>query len=250
MAGSTLPRWAQVLVVVAHPDDESFALGAVLDAFAHDGARVCVLCLTRGEASTLHGVPGDLDVLRTAELNDAAAALGVTRVWLRSYPDGALADVPLPALVHEVLDAASACGAEGVVAFDSSGVTGHRDHVRATEAAIAAADALDLPVLGWTLPAEVADVLNAETGAAFHGHPPDEVDVVLPVERTRQDAAVACHASQAVPGSVLWRRLELLAGREHLRWLRPATHRPPAAVGAPAEVPLDVPAPPRLERTP
>lgn len=239
MDGTTLPRWAQVLAVVAHPDDESFALGAVLDAFAQHGAGVSVLCLTRGEASTLHGVPGDLDLLRTAELNDAAAALGVTRVWLRSYPDGDLAGVPLPALVREVLDAASACGAEGVVAFDSSGVTGHRDHARATEAAIAASDVMDLPVLGWTVPADVADVLNVELGAAFHGHPPDEVDVVLAVDRTRQNLAVACHASQAVPGSVLWRRLELLAGHEHLRRLRPTTGEPST-----------IPAPPQLEQTP
>ena len=31
--------------------------------------------------------------------------------------------------------------------------------------------------------------------------------------------SVTCHPSQAVPGSALWRRLELLGDREHLRWL-------------------------------
>ena len=38
--------------------------------------------------------------------------------------------------------------------------------------------------------------------------------------RERQLQAVACHPSQALPGSVLWRRLELLGDHEHLRYLR------------------------------
>ncbi len=42
-----------MLAVIAHPDDESFGLGAVIDALITAGAIVDVLCLTRGEASTL-----------------------------------------------------------------------------------------------------------------------------------------------------------------------------------------------------
>jgi len=41
------------LAVIAHPDDESFGLGAVLAALSGAGAQVRVLCFTRGEASTL-----------------------------------------------------------------------------------------------------------------------------------------------------------------------------------------------------
>ncbi|HUX71417.1 MAG TPA: PIG-L family deacetylase, partial [Cellulomonadaceae bacterium] len=74
-------------------------------------------------------------------------------------------------------------------------------------------------VLAWTLPAAVAAQLNDEHGGAFTGHRPEEVDVVLDVDRTRQLVAVRAHASQAVPSSVLWRRLELLGDVEHLRWI-------------------------------
>jgi LmbE family N-acetylglucosaminyl deacetylase len=52
-----LPVWTSVLAVVAHPDDESFGLGAILDAFTRAGARGEVLCLTHGEASTLTAPP-------------------------------------------------------------------------------------------------------------------------------------------------------------------------------------------------
>lgn len=35
-----------------------------------------------------------------------------------------------------------------LMAFDSNGVTGHPDHVRATQAAVGATEELDLPVWG------------------------------------------------------------------------------------------------------
>ncbi|MHB8188726.1 MAG: hypothetical protein ACYDDU_22215 [Dermatophilaceae bacterium] len=43
LSSGALPTWTSVLAVVAHPDDESFGLGAVLDGFLHTGARVEVL---------------------------------------------------------------------------------------------------------------------------------------------------------------------------------------------------------------
>jgi N-acetylglucosamine malate deacetylase 2 len=220
-----LPRWDTVLAVVAHPDDESFGLGAVLAAFGDAGTRAAVLCLTHGEASTLHGAAGDLYRVRAREFAAAAAALGAGPVQLRHYPDGGLASVPQSELAGEVVDSAHQTHPDGLLVFDRSGVTGHPDHIAATAATLAAADALDLPVLGWTLPAPVADTLNAERGTAFDGHSPAQIDYIIRVDRARQRAALAEHASQAVSSSVLWRRLELLGNTEHLRWLR-APHTP------------------------
>ncbi|MFZ5870528.1 MAG: PIG-L deacetylase family protein [Actinomycetota bacterium] len=223
MSGARLPHWRSVLAVVAHPDDESFALGAVLAAFADAGARVGVLCLTRGEASTLHGVDGDLAQLRADELAAAARVLGLDAVELLAYPDGRLTEVDLDELAKHVAAAARSVGAEGLLGFDLTGVTGHPDHARATLAAVRAAEELDLPVLGWTVPLAVAERLRAEHGAPFDGHRPGEIDLAVAVDRATQLQAVACHPSQAVPGSVMWRRIELLGDREHLRWLRRAT---------------------------
>jgi N-acetylglucosamine malate deacetylase 2 len=214
-----LPAWTSILVVVAHPDDESFGLGAVLSDLLARGTAVEVLCLTRGEASTLHGVAGDLSALRQTELQEAAAALGGAGTVLRDYPDGGLADVPVRLLVDDVLAAARAGAAEAMLVFDVDGVTGHPDHAAASRAAVEAAAHLGIPVLAWVLPHDVADQLNAEFGASFTGRRPQEIDVALPVDRTRQRVAIAAHASQAVPSSVLWRRLELLGETEHLRWL-------------------------------
>nr|WP_163756671.1 PIG-L deacetylase family protein [Mycobacterium botniense] len=210
-----------MLAVVAHPDDESFGLGAVLSSFAERGARLAVLCLTRGEASTLHGVAGDLSEIRARELAAAAEVLGVSTVELLSYPDGHLSETPADELSVPVVDFARKVGADGVLAFDSNGVTGHPDHQRATAAARAAALDLDLPVLGWTLPSAVADTLNHEYHTSFAGYPSTHIDLVIPVDRHQQYRAVRCHPSQALPTSVLWRRLELLGPHEHLRRLTP-----------------------------
>jgi hypothetical protein len=59
-AGGGLPRLARVLAVCAHPDDESFGLGAVLAAFTGAGAESSMLCFTHGEASTLQLAFGDI----------------------------------------------------------------------------------------------------------------------------------------------------------------------------------------------
>lgn len=219
--GDHLPPWGSVLTVVAHPDDESFGLGAILAGFADAGSAVAVLCYTHGESSTLHDVPGDLAAVRATELAGAAAVLGVDPVQLADYPDGALSEVDVADLSAHVIDLAGKVGADGLMVFDTSGVTGHPDHARATVAALAAAESLGLPVLGWTVPTIVATALNQEYGAGFTGHDPADIDLVVTLDRASQLAAVACHPSQAVPGSLLWRRLELLGDVENLRWLRP-----------------------------
>ena len=218
---SVLPNWASVLAVVAHPDDESFGLGAVLDGFVRAGASVSVLCFTRGEASTLGSGP-ELRQVRAKELSDAADHLGIASTVLLDYGDGVLADVARDILEAEIRRELNERPADGIVVFDPSGITGHPDHTAATLAAMAVASSASLPVLAWTLPQGVADSLNDEFNAGFVGHCAVDVDLVVKVDRDRQRSASLCHTSQAVPGSALWVRLDLLGDHEHLRWL----HRP------------------------
>jgi LmbE family N-acetylglucosaminyl deacetylase len=218
-----LPSWKNVLTIVAHPDDESFGLGAVLSTFIESGTSVSVLCFTRGEASSLHGVLGNLSTIRGEELRSAAREIGIADVHLKEFPDGGLEEIDVDKLAKEARDIAAVKKLDGILAFDSSGVTGHHDHIRATAVALWVASELQVGLLGWTVPTSVAQTLNEEFGSTFAGHTDEEIDIEITVDRSRQRRAIACHPSQALPGSLLWRRLELLSDRENLRWLHKPT---------------------------
>jgi N-acetylglucosamine malate deacetylase 2 len=182
---------------------------------------VSVLCLTAGEASTLGAGVADLSTVRADELDLAARDLGVDRTTLLHHPDGGLSE-RIPDLIDSVRDAVTAERPDGLLVFGAGGgVTGHPDHEAATTAALAVARERGLPVLEWCLPSTVADALNTELGTSFTGYAETELPITVTVDRDRQRRAIAAHASQAVPGSVLWRRIELLGDREHLRLTLP-----------------------------
>jgi LmbE family N-acetylglucosaminyl deacetylase len=206
--------WASALAVVAHPDDESFGLGALLAGLADTGRDVRVLCLTHGEASTL-GARSDLADVRRAELTLAAARLGVTEVTLLDFPDG-----HLTAVSQDILDDAvdrHLGGAQLLVVFEPSGVTGHLDHRAATAAAQRVGARHGLAILEWGVVPEVASTLRNEIGVRFVALEGSDVTDVT-VDRTRQMAAILCHTSQATDNPVLARRLALQGDSERVRF--------------------------------
>jgi LmbE family N-acetylglucosaminyl deacetylase len=215
-----------VLAVCAHPDDESFGLGAVLSTLAALGIETRVLCFTHGEASTLGASGVDLAGARAAELAAAAAVLGVRSLRLLSYTDGALREAEFEELSREVASSATEGSIDCLLVFDEGGITGHPDHERATEVALAAAAHLALPVLAWALPISVAARLNGEFQTRFVGRDTSEIDLVIEVDRGLQYEAISCHASQATDNPVLWRRLALQGDTESLRWLRASRSAP------------------------
>jgi len=215
------PVWRSVLAVIAHPDDESSGLGPVLDAFMVAGIKVEVVCLTHGQAWQLPGAPGDLAALRGAELASAQDVLGPVRAKMQDCPDGALGEVCQTKLADEVVAAADSFHPDGLLAFDTPEETGYLDHVAATAVALLAGQTLGLPVLGWNLRESVARALNQEFGASATGGQSEEVDLRVTVDRARRRLASHAHQSKAPPGSARWRRLEMLAGSDSLRWLRP-----------------------------
>lgn len=215
--GSLLPGSGTrtALVVVAHPDDESFGLGAIVSELVAQRVEVRLVCFTLGEASTLGAEP-QLSEVRRHELTRAAKVLGVAQVVIAGLPDGQLATVPDHTL-DQVVESAIR-GGDLVVVFEPNGVTGHPDHRAASAAGVRAADRRGAPVLEWGVAPAVAHRLNEELGTAFTGM--DGVDVV--VDRTAQRQAILCHASQAADNPVLARRLEVQGDVERVRLRGPS----------------------------
>lgn len=144
-ATSELPeslRGARVLAVFAHPDDEILITQYLVDA-QKAGALTGLVTFTRGEAGrqiTEVGRPEDTGVIRHAELVKHGWALGVDHQRVLEFPDGGLPNVDIEELAAAVSADIAAFHPDVIVTFDpNSGVTGHRDHRRAGEAATLAA---------------------------------------------------------------------------------------------------------------
>lgn len=226
---SRLPRAERVLVVCAHPDDESFGLGAVLSTLVDAGSEIEVMCFTHGEASSL-GSRTDLAAIRAQELDAASQVLGISRTHLLDYPDGSLAAVPIDRLVDDITSKTSK--ADLVIVFDRDGITGHPDHRQATRAGIAWARSTRVGILEWVISADVAKALNSELATAFVGRSSNEVDFKIVVDRGNQIEAIGCHASQSNDNPVLWRRLALQGDREYLRFTDPVSDGSPGPVAS------------------
>jgi LmbE family N-acetylglucosaminyl deacetylase len=202
--GLPLPEAGHVLAVTARPGQESADLGGLLYAFRRAGASLGLLCLTRGEASPLNATSARLEAVRPWELQLAAGVLGICSVIVASYPDGALSRQPMADLTERVLRAAREQSADLLLVIDPA--AGGRDDTAVAAATYAAAARAGLPVV-------------ACTRAAGHGTWEIDLGPDAPIARAIQKAAAAAHASQAGALPQLVRRLDLLDGREHLRWL-------------------------------
>jgi LmbE family N-acetylglucosaminyl deacetylase len=208
----------RLLVVVAHPDDESFGCGSVLAAASAVGDETVVLCATRGEAGESRIRTDDLAGLREAELHQAARILGVGTVLVLDHADsdlggepaaGTLAATPPSTIEAEVRAVIAGMRPDVVVTLDAS--DGHRDHAIVRDATLAAVDTAEhIPSATylWCL----ARSSMAKWVQHVHGHeaylamdelgtPDDEITTVLDVSAhlATRWAAIRAHASQASP---------------------------------------------------
>jgi LmbE family N-acetylglucosaminyl deacetylase len=209
-----LPQAGSVLAVAARPGDESYYLGAVLDDFHARGTKVSALVFSLGEASPYNTPAGRLRAVRSFEFELAAFVLRVTHRLLVDYPDGGLDKVPEAERVHRVTEMIRKCNADLLLTLDD----GPAEHL-VCETVCAAGRATGIPVLGWTLPADVAGAVRETGGLMVPSRRPDEIDFAVHVSRTVQRRAMRAHHSQAAAEATEAIRLEQQGDREWLRWL-------------------------------
>ncbi|MFZ0631182.1 MAG: PIG-L family deacetylase [Acidobacteriaceae bacterium] len=149
----------RLLVVTAHPDDESGGFGGALLLAHRAGAETNLLCFTDGQAAHFRGVASDdeeLGRMRRAELDSACDVLGLTRCDVLHYPDGALPEQNFLELVGVVVERIRRWRPQVVLTFGADGsVNLHRDHTMVSLVTTAA--------FHWAARGE----MFAETGAAW-----------------------------------------------------------------------------------
>lgn len=81
-----------ILVILAHPDDPEFFLGATIARWTHAGHRVSYCLLTRGDKGANDPTvdPAELSIRREKEQRAAAAHLGVQDICFLDFSDGCL----------------------------------------------------------------------------------------------------------------------------------------------------------------
>jgi N-acetyl-1-D-myo-inositol-2-amino-2-deoxy-alpha-D-glucopyranoside deacetylase len=148
----------RLLLVHAHPDDESIGTGATMAVYAAQGARVTLVTCTRGELGEV--IPPELAYLaagaaagdrlgayRVGELAAACAALGVTDHrflggpgrWRDSGMMGLPSNLDPGCFWQADVDEAAAelaavirdVAPQVIVTYDANGFYGHPDHIQA-----------------------------------------------------------------------------------------------------------------------
>jgi len=146
-----------LLLVHAHPDDESISTGGVMMKAKDDGHRVVLVTATRGEAGEIHNMDEAenrprLAEIRTKELEAASRILGVDRGEFLGYRDSGMVGTPEnddPRSFHQApLDEAAERlikilreeRPDVVVTYAEDGVYGHPDHIKSHFVTLAALD--------------------------------------------------------------------------------------------------------------
>lgn len=157
-----------LLVVLAHPDDESFGTGGTIAYYAQRGVEVHLVCATRGEAGEvapeyLQGFSSIAD-LRVSELRCAAGILGLKGVHFLDYRDSgmpgsadnahpqALVNVPLEEVASKVARLVRRLQPQVLVTFDPIGGYKHPDHIAIHKAAVRAFELAGDPGFADELP--------------------------------------------------------------------------------------------------
>ena len=146
-----------LLLIFAHPDDETFGCAGVMAAATARGVPVTLICATRGEAGKTGiaalDTPAILGAVREQELRAAAAAVGVSDVRFLDYRDSGMAGTPENddprAFIHapeaevvaKLVVHLRAVRPATVITFGPEGIYGHPDHLAVHRAAVAAVTA-------------------------------------------------------------------------------------------------------------
>jgi LmbE family N-acetylglucosaminyl deacetylase len=110
-----------VLMIWAHPDDETYLAGGLSAALSDAGQRVVCVTATRGAAG------GDADV-RGRELEAALRVLGVSEHHWLEYDDGDCASVDPTQAATRLGRLLDDVRPDTVITFGQDGFTGHPDH--------------------------------------------------------------------------------------------------------------------------
>lgn len=196
----------KVLVVTAHPDDESPLAAGTIRQIVDSGGEVRLMCATLGENGRSHVSENisheELKSLRRAELYAVASVLGLTRIHILQFADGRLAD-SISEFSEQIMEEVRAYSPDVIFSFGIDGYTGHYDHVAAYKAAAIASVSHSIPLVCFSLPPEpwrtaCVEVLQNKRKFGVYLNAPmyPEPTIEVHVDEQAKLRAIQCHKTQ------------------------------------------------------
>jgi LmbE family N-acetylglucosaminyl deacetylase len=192
-----------ILLIFAHPDDESFGMTGTIKNYTHQGVPVDLICATRGEKGSRLDVPAGVDTgtAREAELREAAAIMGIRDIYLLGYIDAELINADIEEVVNKITDIMCRVQPEIVITFGPDGISGHNDHIAIGRAATRAFQRLFEEGNGPRKLYYVTIAASAVPNADDFGvttRPDEEVTISIDISKylNAKIKAIAAHRSQ------------------------------------------------------
>jgi N-acetylglucosamine malate deacetylase 2 len=190
-------REQSLLVVLAHPDDESFPIGGTLAKYAAEGTHITLISATRGEAGIPWTSPVQTAAIRERELRAAASTLGVAEVRFLDELDGMLFQADHAKIIARLTAAMREISPDVVITFGPDRISGHADHLVVHHLTTAAFDqsGIEDAQLFYIAPSEATrQSCGVIPAMDMAGGPVAAIDVgAYLVTKVR---AIQCHASQ------------------------------------------------------
>ena len=219
-----------LLAILAHPDDEAFGASGSFALLTDAGAKVTLVCATRGEVGEISdpalATAENLGDVRERELAAAMSHVGVSDVRFLDYRDSGMegtddnrnprafvnaGPLVVAGRLREIIDEIEP---DAVSTFGPDGVYGHPDHLmisRATTAAVLTSK-WETPALYYhAMPREMFQEMARRAAGPFAnmaaevvarmGTPSDRIDVWVDVtsELDRKLACLMSHRTQMSP---------------------------------------------------
>jgi LmbE family N-acetylglucosaminyl deacetylase len=140
--------WQTALVLVPHPDDPEYGIGAAVAKWTSEGKTVHYALASRGEAGIAGMPPEQAGPLREAEQRRSAAIVGVDDVQFWDFPDSRIRNTP--ELRAKIADTITAFKPDVVISIYGGpewapGYPNQRDHMEFAAAVLDAYDSLADP---------------------------------------------------------------------------------------------------------
>lgn len=124
----------RLLVVFAHPDDESMGMGGTLAKYSAEGVEVSLVCASRGERGWFGPEEqnpglGGLGEIRSHELESAVKELGMKGLHFLDYIDGEVDQAPHAEAIDKIVAHIRRIEPQVIVTFPPDGNYGHPDHI-------------------------------------------------------------------------------------------------------------------------